>query len=182
MCYGSLLDPQDVLQDVFLSIYRYSTGFREGKPHAFRNWSYSIIRNMIYKHLKQRGNHETDSEGFLEIVEDRNAVNPLSNLIQREGIKEFQKLYIYYLTLYLNIYNSSLTPRERKGLQLVEVDEKRYREASEIMGIKLENFKMVICRARKKILKRMNQMLGEDPCETEACGEPPKVHMLERSA
>jgi len=42
------------------------------------------------------------------------------------------------------------------------VEDKRYREAADQLGIKLENFKMVVCRARKKILKQMNRLLGED--------------------
>lgn len=181
-CYSHRLDPQDILQDVFLSIYRYPNRFQEDKPYAFRNWSYSIIRNIIFKHLKMREKHETESETFLVHAEDRNAKTPLSNLVRREGIKKSQKLYIYYLILYLNIFNKFLSPRERRVLHLVEVEGMRYREASEIMGIKLENFKMVVCRARKRILKRMNQMLGDDLCDSEPRREPGRVHLLERTA
>jgi RNA polymerase sigma factor (sigma-70 family) len=180
--YSHRLDPWDILQDVFLSIYRYPKRFQEGKPYAFKNWSFSIIRNTILIHLKKRGNYETDSEARLETMEDKNALNPLSNMVQKEGIKKFQKLYIYYLIIYLNIFNNFLSFRERKVLQLVEVEDKRYSEASEIMGIKLENFKMVVFRARKKILKLMNQMLGEDPCKIKPCREPHSVHILERTA
>ena len=171
-CYGHLIDPQDVLQDVFVAIYRYSKRFQEGRPHAFRNWCYSIIRNTIFKHLKKRGNHQAESEALLGYMEDKKAKSPLSDLVQREGIMGFQNLYMYCLILYLNVFNNCLTPRERRGLQLVEVYGKLYREASQIMGIKLDNFKMVICRARKKILKRMNQMLEENSCQIAASGRP----------
>jgi RNA polymerase sigma factor (sigma-70 family) len=160
--YCHLLDPKDILQDVFLSIYRYPNRFREEKTHAFRNWSYSIIRNTILKHLKMRESNEISSDALLEIIEDSGQEAPLNKLVRREGLKRFKTLYLYFLILYLNIVNNFLSQRERLALQLVEVEDKRYREASEILGIKLENFKMVVCRARKKIAKHMNQMLGED--------------------
>ena len=44
---GSRADPNDVLQEAFLAIYRYPTRFRAEKPNAFRNWSYSISRNTV---------------------------------------------------------------------------------------------------------------------------------------
>ena len=160
--YCHLLDPKDILQDVFLSIYRYPHRFNGEKKHAYRNWSYSIIRNTILKHLKMRNNQESSSEAILEIIEDERTVSPLNSLVRKESLKKFKKLYILYLIIYLNIVNNHLSAREKLALHLVEVDDKRYREAAETLGIKLENFKMVVCRARKKILKHMNRLLGED--------------------
>ena len=160
--YCHLLDPKDILQDVFLSIYRYPKRFREEKKHAFRNWSYSIIRNTILKHLKMRNKSEVHVDAVLDFMEDRKQVGPLTLLVQREGMKKFKRLYILYLILYSNIVNKFLSEREKLALHLVEVEDKRYREASAILGIKLENFKMVVCRARKKIVRHMNRMLGED--------------------
>jgi RNA polymerase sigma factor (sigma-70 family) len=160
--YCHLLDPKDILQDVFLSIYRYPARFKDEKKYAFRNWTYSIIRNTIFKHLKTQDPHEYASDVLKDILEDRKTGSPLNNLVTSEGLKGFKKLYILYLILYLNIVNNYLSSRERLALQLVEVEDKRYREAAEILGIKLENFKMVVCRARKKILKHMNRLLGED--------------------
>ena len=48
--------------------------------------------------------------------------------------------------------------RQRKALTLVEVDAMRYRDASVIMGMKLENLKMVVCRARKKIAREITEI------------------------
>jgi RNA polymerase sigma factor (sigma-70 family) len=165
--YCHLLDPKDILQDVFLSIYRYPSKFREDKPHAFRNWSYSIIRNTILKHLKMRDGQEISTDTLIDIMEDKKQDRPLNNLVKRESLKKFKKSCMLYLILYLNIVNNYLSERERLALHLVEVEDKRYREASKSLGIKLENFKMVVCRARKKIVRRMNDLLGDDdPCVT----------------
>jgi len=160
--YCHLLDPKDILQDVFLSIYRYPHKFKADKPHSFRNWSFSIIRNTILKHLKVRNNQESSSEAILEIVEDTKTDGPLNSLVKKESLNKFKDLYCLYLALYLNIVNNYLSEREKIALHLVEVEDKRYREAAKVLDIKLENFKMVVCRARKKIVKRMTKMLGED--------------------
>ncbi len=160
--YCHLLDTRDILQDVFLSIYRYPHKFRDEKKYAFRNWSYTIIRNTILKHLKMRNTHESSSDSVIEIIEDKKKDRPLNNLVNKESIGNFKRLYLLYLVLYLNVVNNFLAERERLALHLVEVEGKRYREASSILGIKLENFKMVVCRARKKIVKRMNEILGAD--------------------
>jgi DNA-directed RNA polymerase specialized sigma24 family protein len=53
--------------------------------------------------------------------------------------------------LYLNAYRSRLSETERQALHLVEIEKIPYREAADRLRIKYENFKMLICRARKKI-------------------------------
>jgi DNA-directed RNA polymerase specialized sigma24 family protein len=51
-----------------------------------------------------------------------------------------------------------LSEREQRALHLVEVEETRYREAARELGIKLENLKMVIFRARRKIHRSMRRV------------------------
>jgi len=158
--YSNLLDPKDILQDVFLSIFRYPFKFRGDKENAFRNWSYSIIRNTILKHLKARESCEITTDILPEVLEDSRSSNPLASLSDAESIQRFKKFYLYYLLLYLHVFDNYLSERAKKALLHVEVECKRYREASDLLGIKLENFKMVVCRARKKIHRHLNQILG----------------------
>ena len=158
--YRNFLDPKDILQDVFLSIYRYPHKFRCGKENAFRNWSFSIIRNTILKHLNARKSSEFSTELLSEIIEDKDVVNPLAALSEAETLQTVKKFYLTCLSLYMHVFEEVLAEREKQALLLVEVKGKRYREACDQLGIKLENFKMVVCRARKKIFRKMNQVLG----------------------
>jgi RNA polymerase sigma factor (sigma-70 family) len=158
--YSKFLDPKDILQDVFLSIYRYPSKFRSEKENAFRNWSFSIIRNTILKHLKMRSSSEISTDILAEVLEDKKAKNPLAALANAESMHRFKKFYLFYLMLYIHVFNNYLSERAKQALLQVEVEGKRYREASDIMNIKLENFKMVVCRARKKIRRHLNQILG----------------------
>ncbi len=158
--YSNALDPKDILQDVFLSIFRYPHKFRSEKENAFRNWSYSIIRNTILKHLKMRSTAGISTDILSEVLEDKGATNPLTSLANAESLQRFKKFYLLYLMLYIHVFNNNLSERAKQALLYVEVEGKRYREASDLLDIKLENFKMVVCRARKKIHRQMNQILG----------------------
>ncbi|MEW6745288.1 MAG: sigma-70 family RNA polymerase sigma factor [Planctomycetota bacterium] len=157
---GAILDPKDIVQDVFVSIYRYPDRFRDEKESSFRNWSYSIIRNTILKHLRQRDTSERSADAFADVLEDRRQAGPFEALDQRESLETCHRLYLIYLLLYMRAYESRLSERERRALHLVEIEGMRYREAAAELHIKLENLKMVICRARKKILRSIHQMIG----------------------
>ena len=67
-----------------------------------------------------------------------------------------------------------LSERERRALHLVEVDGVSYRQAATSLGIKLENLKMVIFRARKKIHRAMRRVFDGLPpdCKPARVGTP----------
>ena len=79
-------------------------------------------------------------------------------------------LAIYtYLHLYLRFY-SMLSDRERRAIHFVEVDELSYREAAAELGIKLENLKMVIFRARRAARRDPRREPRRGRCETASAG------------
>lgn len=154
------LDANDVLQDVFVSIFRYPHKFRDEKEYSFRNWSYSIIRNTILKHLRAGNSNPISTDSFGDTIEDDRQPSPLGALVKEESLGECGFLWLLFLANYLNAYELRLNEREKKALTLVEVKGVRYREASAELGIKLENLKMVICRARKKIFRTITEIAG----------------------
>ncbi len=157
---NATLDANDVLQDVFVSIFRYPHKFRDEKEFSFRNWSYSIIRNTILKHLRTGNGPSVSSDGFAETIEDDQSPSPLGALVKEESRGECGFLWLLFLANYSQAYEERLNEREKKALTLIEVDGVRYREASEVLDIKLENLKMVICRARKKIFRAIGEVAG----------------------
>jgi len=156
---ASKADPRDVLQEVFFNIYRYPHRFNAEREDAFRVWSAMIVRNTVLKHLRalgRGGRSEVPLEDLSEQPEIQSQ-SPLVGAIERESKNECARVYIVYLHLYLRFY-SMLSERERAALHLVEVDEASYRQAAEELGIKLENLKMVIFRARRKIHRSMRRV------------------------
>lgn len=157
--YASKADPRDVLQEVFFNIYRYPHRFNSEREDAFRVWSAMIVRNTVLKHLRAQGKGGRAEVRFEDISEhpEVHALSPLTGAIERESQGECARMYLLYLHLYLRFY-SMLSERERAALRMVEVEDSSYRRAAETLGIKLENLKMVIFRARRKIHRSMRRV------------------------
>jgi RNA polymerase sigma-70 factor, ECF subfamily len=156
--YRGLLEALDVLQEVFVNIFRYPHRFDGEKPEAFRHWTNTIIRNTILKHLRGVGRpvrFEFLGEELAERIDDHSD-SPLRKSIDREDQKDLARSYVLTLALYLDAY-SELSEREQRALQLVEVEGLCYREASAALQIKVENLKMVIFRARRKMYRTMRR-------------------------
>jgi RNA polymerase sigma factor (sigma-70 family) len=157
--FASRSDPRDVLQEVFFNIYRYPHRFNAEREDAFRVWSAMIVRNTVLKHLRSLGRaakHQLASDDLLTQPTVPSA-SPLSGAIEAESREECARVYLTYLHLYLHFYGM-LSERERAALQMVEVEETSYRVAAQALGIKLENLKMVIFRARRKIHRAMRRV------------------------
>ena len=160
------VDAQDILQEVFFNIYRYPKKFDSTKPSAFRNWTHSIVRNTTLKHSrKAQRNHvlsltgpERDGESDMPNLEpeDVDGRTPLQETQARETNEELVGAWMLYLHFYQEAYRC-LTPREKRALYLVEVDDMPYKEAAVKLDVRVENLKMCIFRARRKIFTIMKR-------------------------
>ncbi len=153
-------DISDVMQESFVAIFRYPTRFRPEKKNAFRNWSYSIIRNTVYRHAQSAVRDGTPVESLAEVLADESAPSPPRVSMDAESDITCKRSYALLLCLYQQIYETELKPRDREALMLVEVQGMGYRDAAEVLGVRLENFKMIVCRARKKIVQALVRILG----------------------
>ncbi|MEZ5979467.1 MAG: RNA polymerase sigma factor [Planctomycetota bacterium] len=162
--YQSRADPSDLLQEVFFNIYRYPRRFDSSREDAFRVWTATIVRNTVLKHLRslsRSGRAEVPFEDLSEHPETGGR-EPLGGVIQAESMAECRRVYVIYLHLYLTFYER-LSEREKRALHLVEVESTSYRDAASELGIKLENLKMVIFRARRKIYRAMRRVFDGLP-------------------
>jgi len=162
--YASKADPFDVLQEVFFNVYRYPHRFNCAREDAFRVWSAMIVRNTVLKHLRSQGRGGRSEVPFEDLTDqpETYAKSPLTGVIERESSKECARVYLTYLQLYLEFFQM-LSERERRALHLVEVEERSYRTAAGELEIKLENLKMVIFRARRKIHRSMRRVFDGLP-------------------
>ncbi len=156
------VDAQDVLQEVFFNIYRYPKNFDSTKPSAFRNWTHSIVRNTALKHSRRAQPDQGQDEMPSLEPEDINGRTPLEETQAREAQEELVGAWMLYLHFYQEAYRC-LTPQEKRALFLVEVDGKPYKEVAAELGVRVENLKMHIFRARRKIFTIMKRKftLGE---------------------
>ncbi len=171
--YGCRSDPRDVLQEVFFNVYRYPHRFNCEREDAFRVWSAMIVRNTVLKHLRSLGRGARAEVPFEDLSDQpaERTASPLGGAIEREQSGMCSRVYVTYLHLYLKFF-SMLSERERRAIHLVEVEEQSYREAAAELGIKLENLKMVIFRARRKIHRSMRRVFDGLPPDCRPAREP----------
>ncbi|MEC8652592.1 MAG: RNA polymerase sigma factor [Planctomycetota bacterium] len=155
------VDAQDVLQEVFLNIYRYPARFQADRADAFRGWGHRIARNTLIKFLKG----QTRLSCFTPIddehvqPEDEHALRPDRAASRAERAETVNQAFVLYLQLYL-VHFEQLSSKERRALTMVEVEGRSYRDTAAALEIRLENLKMVIFRGRRKIYRGMEASLA----------------------
>ena len=163
------VDAADVLQEVFFNIYRYPSNFDSSRPAAFRNWTHSIIRNTALKHSRKAQRDSTLPLGVPETSEEgapraepigKGAHSPLDETAAHEAAEELCGAWTLYLHFYLYAYRC-LTPQEKRALYLVEAEGLPYKDAAADLEVRVENLKMKIFRARRKIFTIMKRKFNE---------------------
>ncbi|MHC4920268.1 MAG: RNA polymerase sigma factor [Planctomycetota bacterium] len=151
------VDPEELLQDTIINIYRYPDRFDASRPGAFRAWSSTIVDNSVRRYLR---NQRTGVDLAYVPVEmlaqerDQGTADPARRVAQDEASRQMAGTFGVFLMLYLQAYES-LSDRERFVLHMVEVNGMRYADLAEIMTIRPEALKMVVFRARQRIMKRV---------------------------
>ncbi|MHC4850664.1 MAG: RNA polymerase sigma factor [Planctomycetota bacterium] len=154
------VDPQDVLQEVFLNIYRYPRRSLCEHADSFRNWGHRIVRNTMLKFFKG----EARLQRFTPLDEDvgqradPHNRTPYRCAVEGESAELVDFAYLVYLNLYL-VHFKRLSEKEQCALRMVEVEGASYKETAACLGIRLENLKMVIFRGRRKIFRGLQKSL-----------------------
>ncbi|MEN8196116.1 MAG: membrane protein insertase YidC, partial [Pseudomonadota bacterium] len=153
------LDPNEVLQDAIINIYRYPDRFDACRPGAFAAWSSTIVDNTIRRQLRRKRSGVDITLSPVEVLAqhaDKRARGPARQAQDHEECERTLAAFGLLLRFYLAAFHC-LTERERFVLQMVEVRQMRYAELAGILGIRPEALKMVVFRARKRVLERMSR-------------------------
>ncbi|MBL8899739.1 MAG: RNA polymerase sigma factor [Planctomycetes bacterium] len=163
------IDVNDVLQDTFFNIYRYPSRFRADRPAAFRVWAATIVRNTVHRHLRRamrRGAYSEASADLLLRSPDPGP-GPAEELVSSDEAREAASSFALLLLAWSAAYHE-LRERDRRVLQLVEVDGLAYREAAAVLGVRPGNLKMLVFRARRRISARIALAFASAPDVAEA--------------
>lgn len=132
-------DAQDLLQEVFIKVYRNINNFN--RDLKFSSWIYGIARNHVisnFRKLKSRPHHvmwDNDDEFLKNISSDLNMEEDLNNAINREVIYSILDAMDY---------------KYKEVLELKFMEERDYKEISDIIKKPMGTVATLINRAKKK--------------------------------
>jgi RNA polymerase sigma factor (sigma-70 family) len=155
---GRRQDPLELVQDVFVNVYRYAAGFRDEGPDSFRRWVRVIARNLVRR--SRRTSHASSLDALPGPWADPVApeAGPERVVAEREEGRQLARAWLLVLAAYGEAYGA-LCERDRRAMRIVEVEGRSYREASAILGVGLSNMKMILFRARRRLCDRMAALL-----------------------
>lgn len=163
-CWRIFRDSQvaeDAAQDVFLKLYRNASKYEPAG--RFNTFFYRVLGNLCYDRLRfekrraaVRGN-PTDGQ-TLDGYEDGAAgaegngrfVAPDRALVAKEERQQVRAAI------------EGLGERLKEALLLREFEGLKYREIADVMGVTMNEVKVLIHRARKQLAKRLTRMLARE--------------------
>lgn len=153
---GHLCEPAEVLQDALVNIYRYPQQFLASRAGAFAAWSTTIVDNAIRRRLR-RSRRALDltlqAPDVMAEQADAGTRAPDLAAADHEDCTATAKAFELLLHAYLQAF-ATLSPREQYVLQEVEVEGVRYAALAARLAVRAEAIKMIVFRARKRILDR----------------------------
>ncbi|MBI1379900.1 MAG: sigma-70 family RNA polymerase sigma factor [Planctomycetaceae bacterium] len=154
------MDVAEIVQDTFVNVYRYPSGFRDDHPASFRVWVRTIAGNLV-RRARSRRPREGWAElpvGSLEPADARPGPDQLAG--HGEEASCLRASWALFLMRYLAAWNE-LSARDRLALDLVEVQHLSYTDAAERLGVRASNMKMIVFRSRKRLFARMRLGLAQ---------------------
>ncbi len=141
---------EDVTQETFLRAYRFLHTY--DPTRRFATWLFTIARNQCIDRQREtvrRDEVAADDVNPAVLAAHRAQRSPLDVLEDRENWERLQAAV------------RDLPEKYKTPLILCYFDGLSYQEIADIMGISLNNVKIRIFRAKKRILKRLGLLDGE---------------------
>lgn len=144
-------DSEDVLQDVFLKIYKNLNGY--DPDFKFSSWVYSITRHQVINNYRRH--KKFDNHYALEVEDDT-----LSKIASELDLS--QELDNKFLKQMVSQVLARLDSKYRDILVLKFLEEKNYKEISEIIHKPLGTVASLMNRAKKEFKKQASEELFKD--------------------
>jgi RNA polymerase sigma-70 factor, ECF subfamily len=143
-------EARDLVQETFVKALRALGSFQEGTN--FRAWMFRILRNAFLTSrtgLERRMTEQEDEAGLEEAVVTLDT--PESAVIRRADTEMVQQAI------------AKLAPNFREVLLLADIEEMKYQEVADTLGIPIGTVMSRLARARKQVREHIVQAAGGKP-------------------
>jgi RNA polymerase sigma-70 factor (ECF subfamily) len=140
-------EAQDLVQETFVKALKGLGSFQEGTN--FRAWMFRILRNTFLTSrtgLERRKTSQEEEEGFEDLVVTHDT--PEVAMIRQANTELMQKAI------------AQLPPAFQEILLLADVEEMKYQEVADILGIPIGTVMSRLARARKRVREYILQPAG----------------------
>lgn len=135
----------DISQEAFLRVFRNIKKFDQNRP--FKGWLYIIVKNLCFNYLKRyRKRRIVFSDYLLNIDNDKITIPDL--VTHPENIEKMEVLWWGI---------RKLNKDEKEIVLLRDIEEFRYKEISDILGIPLGTVMSRLYKARKNLAHILNE-------------------------
>lgn len=152
------LDPNELLQDTFINVYRYPSGFRDDHGGSYRVWVRTIAGNVLRRAAVRRARLQVQQQDVAPLEPVDRSHGPVQLADEVEAAERLRRAWVLFLLLYAEAWKE-LSQRDRRTLHLVEVEGLSYQQAGEVLAVGRSNMKMIVFRSRKRIARRMRDAL-----------------------
>ena len=148
-------DASDVVQDVFLKVFRKVGCFRG--ESSLRTWIYRIAVNEVHNHSRWNGRHrrqevalegDEDSRGYCDVLPAAEE-SPFAYALDRERHGMIEAAL------------ADLNPTYRAVIVLRDVEDLSYEEIAEILQVPIGTIKSRILRGREALRKELEKRLEQ---------------------
>lgn len=148
------LDALDLMQDTYVNVYRYASSFRSDHPSSFRSWVRTIAANVV-RRARAGIPRQASAEHAVPVPEPIDVrPGPQLRVVHGEEHAQLHQAWLLFLEHYGRAFDA-LSPRDRRALELVELEGRTYAETGELLGVGPSNMKMIMLRARRRLQNRM---------------------------
>jgi RNA polymerase sigma-70 factor (ECF subfamily) len=161
LVYRFLDDPSDtadVVQEVFLKIFRNITSFRGNS--SLKTWIYRIAFNEAYNHRRWFTRHKRQ-----EVALDKEEESGLcyQDTLRDTGRSAFDLVADRQTQALIEEALGTLNPTFRAAVVLRDIEELSYEEIAEVLGISLGTVKSRILRGREALKGALASRLKPEP-------------------
>ena len=136
-------DAEDVVQDTLIKVWNKRDSWQEIED--IEAFALTICRNVALDKIKKASNNETTLDDHTAFLTDRSS-SPFEHVLQQDRVALVRKLV------------DSLPEKQRSCMQLRDFEGKSYKEIVQILGIREEQVKVNIFRARQTIKQKFQEV------------------------
>lgn len=143
-------DAADVVQEVFLKIFRSIGNFRGDS--SLKTWIYRISCNEAYNHRRWYNRHKKPEVG---LESDEESIPNLNDVLPDHGRSAFDIASAHEMHALIESALTELNPQFRAAVVLRDIEDMSYEEIAEILQISLGTVKSRILRGREALRKAL---------------------------